>query len=224
MTAVSLRSEAILELGKKIVEELGPDQSVDTLARWMAHYIAELTQAAETGSGEERQAKMAACASAILDLWKHRGRFPHGMRPFEALEPILRTLESLDLNADTLRHYSLQIERGDEEGVGEEARQWLNAAKGLDYSARVLIRYCLACAAERALDKSREWVALAHAAGEDTGIEFLTIRLVASETDLLGANSPEDKEREIIEDRLARLEGIQQMISGVIAHLRERLR
>jgi hypothetical protein len=167
LTAVSIRSEAIFELGKKIVEELGPDQSVDTLARWMAHHIAELIQAAEAANGEERQAKMAACASAILDLWEHRGRFPNGMRPFEELDPILRTLEGLDLNADTLRYYRSQREMIDENREGAEAGRWLNIAKGLDYSARVLIRYCLACAAESALDKSKEWVALAEAAGVD---------------------------------------------------------
>src|SRR6266404_1593822 len=176
LTAVSLRSDAIFGLGKRIVEELGPDQSVDTLARWMAHYLAELIQAAETASGEDRQAKLAACASAILDLWEHRRRFPNGMRPFEELDPILRTLESLDPNADTLRYYRSQIEMIDKDGRGAEARRWLDIAKGLDYSARVLIRYCVACAAESALDKSEEWVALAEAAGVDQEVEFPTVR------------------------------------------------
>lgn len=211
-------------MGKRIVEELGPDQSVDTLARWMAHYVAELIQAAETANGEERQAKMAACASTILDLWKHRGRFPSGMRPFEELDPILRTLDSLDLNADTLRYYRSQIEMIDEDAEGAEGRRWLNIAKSLDYSARVLIGYCLARAAEGALDKSREWVALAEAAGVDQGVEFPTVRFLVSEADLRNVDNPDDKERKMIEDRIARLEVFQEMTSQVVAHLRERLK
>jgi hypothetical protein len=221
--AVSIRSEAIFELGKKLVEELGPDQSVDTLARWMAHYSAELIQAAEAANGEERQAKTAECASAILDLWEHRGRFPKGMRPFEELDPILRTLESLDLNADALRYYHSRIDLIDEKGEGAEARQWLNIAKRLDYSARALICYCLACAAESALDKSAEWVALAEAAGVDKGSEFPIVRFVASEMELLNADNPNDEERKMIEDRIARLEAFQAMSCEVVAHLRQRL-
>ena len=71
-TAVSARCEATLELGRKLTKELGIDQSVDTLGRWMAHYIAELIQDAEKASAEERPAKMRACCDAILNLWKHR--------------------------------------------------------------------------------------------------------------------------------------------------------
>jgi hypothetical protein len=156
-TAVSLRSEAIFELGKRIVEELGPDQSVDTLARWMAHYVAELIKATETASGAERQAKMAACASAILDLWEHRRRFPNGMRPFQELERISRALESLDLEGNTPRYYRSPLDLIDEEGESAEAREWLGAAKNLDYSAKILIRYCLACAAESAQGSGSRW-------------------------------------------------------------------
>src|ERR1700733_661934 len=123
LTAVSTRSDAIFELGKTIIEELGPDQSVDTLARWMAHYIAEFMQAAEAANGEERQTKMAVCASAILDLWEHRGQFPKGMRPFWEIDPILRALKSLDLNSDARRYFDSQIDVINEKGESTEASQ-----------------------------------------------------------------------------------------------------
>ena len=197
---------------------------MDALARWMAHYVAELIQTAEAENGAERQAKMAACATAILELWKHRGRFPNGMRPFEEIDPILQALESLDLNSDQLRYYRSQLHTTDEHADGAEARRWVEVAKGLDYSARMLIRYCLACAAERALDRSEEWVALAEAAGADEGVEFPTIRFVSSEAELLRAEDPDDKQRKMIEDRIARLEGFQKISSEVVAHLRERLK
>ena len=37
----SEQQKAILELGKLFVKELDLEKSVDTLSRWMAHYVAE---------------------------------------------------------------------------------------------------------------------------------------------------------------------------------------
>lgn len=34
------RSESVIALGKRLVEELGMEPGVDTLGRWMAHYVA----------------------------------------------------------------------------------------------------------------------------------------------------------------------------------------
>jgi hypothetical protein len=190
----------------------------------MAHYIAELIQAAETASGSERPAKTAACVNAILDLWQHRIRFPRGMRPFEELDSILRALEDLDVNSGTPRYYRAQIEMIDKNAEDTETRRWLNIAKELDYSARVLIRYCLASAAEEALDKSQEWVALAEAAGADKGVDFPIIRLLISEANLLNADTSSEKERKVIEDRITRLDHVSKMISQLVAHLMERIK
>ena len=44
-------------LGKKLIDELGLDQSVDTLGRWMAHYIAEKMEDAQAAIGESRDRK-----------------------------------------------------------------------------------------------------------------------------------------------------------------------
>ncbi len=79
----------VLDLGRALVEELGLDPGVDTLSRWMAHYIAELIEAAETAKGEDRPVKLATCANAILDIWGRHHQLPNGQRPFEDLEPIL---------------------------------------------------------------------------------------------------------------------------------------
>lgn len=216
---MSLRFEPIFNLGKNIVEELGA-KSADTLTRWMGHYVAELIQAAETATGEDRSAKAAACAAAIISLWEHRGTLPKGNRPFEELDPILRTLESLDLNADRLRYVPFQPETFDEGGEVTETEQWLNTAKDLDYSARLLIGYCLVRAAETELEKSKEWVAMAEAAGVDKGVEFPIVHFLGSETDLLNAEDPDEKERKQIEDRIARLEAFREKISQVVLHLR----
>ena len=68
-TAQSETSRGVLELGQALVAELGLDTETDTLARWMAHYIAELLEAAKASGRTEGSAEHVACAQAILALW-----------------------------------------------------------------------------------------------------------------------------------------------------------
>jgi hypothetical protein len=95
----------VLQLGKRIVDEFSADQRPDTLAYWMAHYVAELIEAAETAADEERPAKLKQCADAIIELWKHRSEFPSGMRPFRGFEAVYKALESLDLSEEKWRYH-----------------------------------------------------------------------------------------------------------------------
>jgi hypothetical protein len=70
-------------------------------------------------------------------------------------EPIFRALESLDPTDRTPRCFRAQ-RPSDPLSSEIEAKKWLDAADGLDYTARILIRYCLVLAADQALDKSQE--------------------------------------------------------------------
>jgi hypothetical protein len=222
--ATPLHSDPLLDLGRKIVSELGLEQTVDTLARWMAHYIAELIEDAERAGPDERPAKLAACATAIIDLWNHRSRLPDGKRPFEQIEPIMRAIESLEPGDDTpqyLRSVRSGMERAGEDG---EAAKWLDAADGLDYSARILIRYCLSLAAENALEKSREWVALAQAAGLGSEAEALVIRFVSREADVPDLDRIKEVARKQIEDRLKRLDGFEKIAALLASSLRRDLK
>ena len=102
-------SDGVLKLGEKIVDELGLDQTCDTLGRWMAHYIADkISDVESVAPGEVRDQKMSACADAILNLWDHRNKLSSSKRPFEDFEPIFRTLQSLNPNDATPRYF-LQI-------------------------------------------------------------------------------------------------------------------
>lgn len=223
LTAVSARCEATLELGKKLTGELGLDQSVDTLGRWMAHYIAELIQDAEKANPQERPAKMRACSEAILSLWKHRHELPNGKRPFEELEPILKALESLNPDYDTPRYFRPVRVAADEADEEAETKAWLKLIDGLDYSARMLIRYCLTQAAQTALDKSVKWVALAEAAGADDGIESPIIRVIVGEDSMLKASAPDEKVRKRLEDRIDRLEEFAKLAMALVSELREQV-
>lgn len=223
LTAASARCKATLELGKKLTKEIGLDQSVDTLGRWMAHYIAELIQDAEKASPEEQPVKMKVCCDAILNLWKHRHTLSNGTRPFEELEPLMRILESLNPEDDTPRYFrSVRAAVGKTEEK-DEMKSWLNLIDGLDYSAKILIRYCLIQAAQNAIDKSVEWVALAEAAGVDEGIEFPLIHMIWDEDSMSKESNPDAQAKKHLEDRAERLENFAKLALEVAADLRQKV-
>jgi hypothetical protein len=213
-----------LDLGRALVEELGLDPGGDTLSRWMAHYIAELIEEAETSKVEERPAKLVKCADAILKLWEHRHLLSNGKRPFEAWEPILRTIESLDPIDNTPRYFRSQRIAVDGAEQNAETRKWLGLADGLDYSAKNLIRYCLIQAAQTALDKSKKWVKLAQAAGLEDYIELPVIRFIIDKSDLSKESEPDDSARKLLEDRINRLDEFKKMTNALASELRRQLK
>lgn len=76
-------------MGERIVAQLGLEDSVDTLGRWIAHRVAELLIRAED---EEEKAKVAA-TDLILRLWAHRSDWPQGWPPPET-EKLRERLEA----------------------------------------------------------------------------------------------------------------------------------
>ena len=126
-----IQSDSVVALGKKLVDELGLDQSVDTLGRWMAHYIAEKIEAAECATGDARDQKMAECRDAILKLWAHRSELPNGQRPFKEFERLFRALRSLDLDDPTPRYFpqaSVAVEQDEE---SDATKRWLKKASAI---------------------------------------------------------------------------------------------
>jgi hypothetical protein len=223
-TVPSPMPKAVLDLGRALVTELGLDPGVDTLGRWMAHYIAELIEEAAAAKVEERPDKFARCANAILKLWEHRHQLPNGKRPFEDLEPILRAIESLDPTDNTPRYFRSQRMAADETKENNETRKWLKLVDALDYSAKILIRYCLAQAAQTASDKSKKWVALAKEAGLEDDLDLSVVRFITDESDLLKADKPTNRARKLLEDRIKRLDGFKAMVDTLASDLRQQLK
>lgn len=202
-----LPHDSILALGKQLVAELGLDRSCDTLARWMAHHIADLIHAAESAGDEERPAAMDRCARAILDLWNHRHVLPDGSRPFEAAEPLFRAIRSLDPDSIHSRWFREVREAATDAGTdGEVAAQWLEFTARIDESARILICWGLANAADAAVDQTRKWVSLAEAAEIDGDIDIQVLRFIVNEHDLQIGNSGQSDESARLKGRLERLE------------------
>src|SRR5260221_8606675 len=102
------RSKAVLELGKRLVAQF--EDKGDLLAAWMAHMIAERIHAAETAAPQDKAAAEEGCAKAILELWHHREALPQRVRPLRELEPVLRTLQSLDVDHAHYRYYPNALE------------------------------------------------------------------------------------------------------------------
>lgn len=69
-----------MTLGETIVRELNLERGVDTLGRWMAHYLAETMLRAET-PGPRQDEDKALCSALILKIWTHRSSWPRGWPP-----------------------------------------------------------------------------------------------------------------------------------------------
>jgi hypothetical protein len=81
------------------VEELELDPGVDTLARWMAHHLAELIDQADNAADPAVRAKASEQAvSTILRLWEHRSAYKR-INPLADLAPALSVLRALGAGA-----------------------------------------------------------------------------------------------------------------------------
>lgn len=92
----SKRSEdEILKLGKKLVKELDLEYSVNTLARWMSHYLAELMHNIDNAkTNEEKKRLQKECCDIILKLWSQKENLPI-RKPLDNLKPVIEILEVL---------------------------------------------------------------------------------------------------------------------------------
>ncbi len=191
---MSSQSKDSIALGKKLVAELGLDPSVDTLGRWMAHRLAELITTAEASQGKEREAKMAACSSAILEVWRHRHELTNSPRPFEDFEPIFRTLTALDPEQTHSPYYRhIRESASKDEDLGE-VQKWLQLADSLDGTARSLIRHCIVSAVSETDDKSKEWVELSKHLVGDAEKDILIINILIQAAEDSTEESPDDRQ------------------------------
>lgn len=221
--APSLTPKGILEIGRALIKELALEPGDDTLCRWMAHYIAELIEGAETATEADRPEKLAKCSEIILALWQHRYELPNGKRPFEEFEPIFRAIESLDPDDESPRYFRSVRNASDKADINTESKKWLELAEGLDYSAKLLIRYCLEQASQDALDKTQEWVKLAEAAALEDGIDLPVVRFITAESELMNESRTEERARKLVEDRVNRLNAFKEMVDSLASDMRRKL-
>lgn len=211
------RSRAVLELGKRLVSQL--NVSDDLLASWMAHYIAQRIKEAEDAPDEAKAAATDSCAKAILEIWEHRSSLPDQIRPLRDLEPVLRTLASLDVDQTQYRYYPEVLREAGMADADEGAQKWLELAKGLDYSARLLIQFALRSAAQNTACQAAPWVELALQVGAGQGAEGVIVRFILDNDDADRMAAGEASLR----DRISQLETFASLAHSVATELRAQL-
>jgi hypothetical protein len=149
------RSEAVIEIGKKIVSGLRLGE--DVTAQWMAHLVAEKIAAAEAVGA--KSSAVEECLDIILKLWEHYYGLPSYMRPMRELDPLLKTLSSLGIGEGAnLRYIAHPPSDTELESASEEEKKLFELAVGVDNSARELIRYLISAAAERSVNAINPWL------------------------------------------------------------------
>lgn len=210
------RSSAVIDLGKKLVAQL--ELSDDVPAQWMAHMLAERIRDAETATPETKAAAQSACAEVVYQLWERRYSLPSQLRPLKQLEPLFRTLLSLDVSSgQRFRYFPEPFADAD---VEEGPKKLFEMAKGVDNAGRVLVQYFLAAAAEESSGETRAWIQSAVDAEADATLEVRVIGLLDG-----GLELPADVDevaREALEDKIGKLEAFAFLAASHAARLRER--
>ena len=196
----SKQYEDVIALGKLLVEELQTSRSDDLLARWMAHHVSEVMQAAETSTGLRKAEAEDRCREAILSLWKHIGDFPRGHRPLADIEPLVATIKALDPDYREYFYHSQAQSFLDNSTLSEETKRWLELARSLDYSARTLIGMCLKKAGSDIAQDVNEWLELAKSLEAD--LSLTRVVRIFSEEDQQSDDELQEIGRKMVVDAL----------------------
>ena len=220
----------IINLGKALVEELGLNPGVDTLARWMAHYIAEQITIAENATGDDKIRAEQHCFETILKLWEHRLSLPNGQRPFEKFEPIFQALERLDPENKQSYYFNNIIGNSSDFDetykVPASVEQWLDVASGIDRVVQIWLDYVFKQAALCATDEHTiEWLKN-HVNLHEFDDASTIIRLIPDiflNSDEVSPKSFQQKKTKMINDRIQDLEAFNDFNQKLLSILRKEL-
>lgn len=199
-TVSSETQERAISLGKALVQELELESSVDTLSRWMAHYVAEQIVITENTTGDEKSEAEQRCFDTVLKLWERRSSLPNGRYPFKSFEAIFKALNRID--PDNSQSYYFDNSHfqatANNDGISEvqtnEVEPWINIALSIDRAARVLVDFAFKQAACNAVDeKIITWIENA------TGISADDENDISVIISLVGETQEDDHDEEALE-------------------------
>jgi len=164
----------VIALGKKIEQELGIEDDVDTLGRWMIHYIAELIDRAENASSDRQEAIHRECSEFIIKLWTHRASLSVKRYPLESFDKVMAALIRL---RDERPYYFRGIDKEETPQLNDEVQHWLKIAEEVDKVACDLVDLCIEKATGCAAEDERKWLngALALSVKADKHAEMVTV-------------------------------------------------
>lgn len=148
--------EEILKLGKKLIKELELVYTVNTLARWLGHYLAELMNNIDNCESEEEKSELRKeCCKIILELWEKRERIPIE-KPTEKLKPIIDVLGLLKSNKHPfIRHSFLSSNRN----LKDKNPSWFKFLELIKVnSERIYRKSLISMISEELLEKDKEWI------------------------------------------------------------------
>lgn len=211
----------VLNLGKMLVNELGLDDSVDTLSRWMAHYIAQQMIEIENYYGEERVKAEEKCFETILELWKHRVYYEPNKNPFKRFEVIFKTLEQLEAHKE--KYFFLNEHNREDFQNESEEESTINNLMGMvidiDKIARIWIKYILKQAALYATDeKTLEWIKASTVEIEDNLDTRIIINLLEGNLEY-----DEDTKKKVAQERIEQLKKFRDLNEDLIRMYSEEL-
>lgn len=183
----------IINYGKSLVEELNLDPGVDTLGRWMAHYIAEQIKIAENSTGIEKAVAEEKCFETIIKLWEHEVILPGKTKPFTDFEPIFRTLNRLDPE----RNQNYFFDRNDSsKGDSEEFNSLLDLAIEIDKVARIWILHILNKATKISTNEATiKWLEISKGQIEKNKMTVLYEELIWGTDDFTDSETQNDIDR-----------------------------
>lgn len=191
-----------MNLGKTLVKELGLDPGVDTLARWMAHYIAEQMEVAEKVKGVDKEKAKVRCFESILMLWKHRSSIPNGNRPLERFDHILLLLDRLSPENQKAYYFrDAALSRKPRTVADPDVKYWIEMAETIDQVVRVWMDYVLKQATKSAADGHTAVILQNAMKIEDKGDLSIISRLL---DELNFLDNPTDK-KQILAGRVEKL-------------------
>ena len=125
----------------------------------------------------------------------------------------------LDVDQTQYRYYPEVLRDAGLADADEGAQKWLKLAKGLDYSARLLVQFALRSAAQNTASQTAPWVELALQAGAGDGAEGVVVRFLLDDDDAASMAPGEAS----LKDRISRLESYAGLAHSVATELRARL-
>jgi hypothetical protein len=219
-----MKTEA-LNLGKLLVKELGLESSVDTISRWIAHYIAQQMIEAENTDGDEKQKVEERCFNSILKLWEHRAYYEDKKKPFESFIPIFSLLEKLcpDNEEPFFFRANKPVRDKLEDKMNESVKHLLSLASGIDSTARIWLEYVFQQAAFYATDdRVIEWIEAALPfSNDDDEIALIERLLLINEESNDDATICEKKRIEQVDYRIEQLKGYRKFNEELIAMYEE---
>ncbi len=208
--------DQLADLGERILAELDAARTNSMLARWLAHHVAALIQAADEAratSAPDADTRAAEARAAILQLWQHRSDWPAGWPPPRAAH-MARILEKLPDSSlppwqpatpltriHELHHDLLALLVAIVTSDGDDVEQgWLKAFGGLLTPAETAM-LALAATAEQRMSRHFSWQ---EPAGHEPGTEVGDAEPCRERTPQQALAEIADAYRQAVFDLLAR--------------------